>query len=150
MYSPASTSNYSKDSIYPSNFSPAYESATPHQLSLVIEEGSEVNSQWSMPSLDNSHKLSQSTDNIRLASPSVSVASTTSNTASLLQRTQLAYANLPTHLRPKHAWDELKLDSEGLVVGGTVPALIERLTVDTPSKESSNATAYHKLLRKVM
>lgn len=86
-----------------------------------------------MPSLGTSHKHSISTDNPRLVSPSTSVASSLSNVASL-QQARLAYASLPTYLRPKHAWDELKLDPEGAVVAGTVPALIERLTVDSPSQ----------------
>jgi hypothetical protein len=97
-----------------------------------MEEGSDVNSQWSMHSLGTSHKQSMSTDNARLASPSTSVASSNSNIASL-QQARLAYASLPTYLRPKHAWDELKLDPEGAVVAGTVLALVERLTMDFPS-----------------
>jgi hypothetical protein len=77
--------------------------------------------QLSKHSLDSSRK--------RLCSPSTTTASSAISAAALHQA-RLSQANEPWYLRPKYAWEELKLDSEGTVVAGTVQALIERLLLD--------------------
>lgn len=100
----------------------------PHQLSLVLEEGSDVNSEWSMPGY-NPSRASIDSSRGRLVSQPMSTASSSISVAAL-HRARLSQASMPWYLWPKYAWEELKLDSEGLVVAGTVPALIERLLLD--------------------
>ncbi|KIM23236.1 hypothetical protein M408DRAFT_264797 [Serendipita vermifera MAFF 305830] len=181
-YSSGTYGNQSRRSSgYAYTMSPPYEPPVPHQLSLVLEEGSDVNSNWSMPhssqaysqafSISSStsalqkqlaknrdHRLSSSgsalgtsinTGSGSLRSPtspgntsptnsggggggggSGSIAGSGVSTAAL-HRLRLAHSSIPWYLRPKHAWEELKLDSDGLVVAGTAPALVERLVTDT-------------------
>ena len=151
MYSPPSstpTTNYatprSSSSFY--TMSPPYDPPTPHQLSLVLEEGSEVNSQWSMPSIarveDYGHRISIGSSRGALSSPS---SSSTADSAAL-QQARLSQANVPWYLRPKYTWEELKVDANGLVIAGTVPALIERLLLDPLSESRPRYSESLKLI----
>lgn len=135
MYSPPSATTpvnyvYPRSSSSSYSMSPPYDPPIPHQLSLVLEEGSDVNSQWSMPSMprveEYAHRNSVGSSRGPLSSPS---SSTTADSAAL-QMARLSQANLPWYLRPKYTWEELKVDANGLVIAGTVPALIERLLLD--------------------
>jgi son of sevenless len=45
---------------------------------------------------------------------------------------KLAQSHLPMYLRPSYNSDTLKVDPEGRVKAGTLPALVERLTVNPP------------------
>lgn len=44
---------------------------------------------------------------------------------------RLGQSHLPWYLRPTYDSDMLKVDSEGRIKGGTLSALVERLTVDS-------------------
>ena len=44
---------------------------------------------------------------------------------------RLGQSHLPWYLRPTYDSDVLKVDSEGRIKGGTLSALVERLTVDS-------------------
>lgn len=48
---------------------------------------------------------------------------------------KLGQSHLPWYLRPSYNSDTLKVDPEGQVKAGTLPALIERLTIDPPGKQ---------------
>lgn len=54
--------------------------------------------------------------------------------AQAFHNAKIAQANLPWYLKPRHDNGEIKLEYDGTVIAGTVPALIERLTVDPLSK----------------
>lgn len=43
---------------------------------------------------------------------------------------RLGQSHLPWYLRPIYTSDQLKIDSEGRIKAGTLPALVERLTTD--------------------
>jgi hypothetical protein len=126
--SPTSKHGYSRDPPTFYGMSPSYDPPIPHQLSLVMEEGSDVNSQWSMPQ-EKLSKRSLDSSRGRLSSLATSTVSSAISAAALHQA-RLSQANLPWYLRPKYAWEELKLDPEGVVMAGTVQALIERLLLD--------------------
>jgi hypothetical protein len=132
--SPNSKDAYSRDPPTFYGMSPSYDAPIPHQLSLVMEEGSDVNSQWSMPQ-EQLSKHSFDSSRGRLSTPGTSTVSSAVSAAALHQA-RLSQANLPWYLRPKYVWEELKLDPEGIVVAGTVQALIERLLLDDHSTYS--------------
>ena len=54
--------------------------------------------------------------------------------AQAFHNAKVAQANLPWYLKPRHDNGDIKLEYDGTVIAGTVPALIERLTVDPLSK----------------
>lgn len=130
--SPTSKYTYARDPGTFYGISPSYDPPIPHQLSLVPEEGSDVNSQWSMPQ-EHQSRFSLDSSRGRLSSPATSTASSAISAAALRQA-RLSQSNIPWYLRPKYAWEELKLDAEGVVVAGTVQALIERLLLDDLSE----------------
>ena len=43
---------------------------------------------------------------------------------------KIAQANLPWFMRPRHSDEEIKLEYDGTVKAGTLPALVERLVID--------------------
>jgi son of sevenless-like protein len=47
---------------------------------------------------------------------------------------KLGQSHLPWYLRPSYDSDTLKVDSAGHIKAGTLPALVERLTVDPPGE----------------
>ncbi|KAI0068002.1 ras GEF [Artomyces pyxidatus] len=59
--------------------------------------------------------------------------------AQAFHNAKLAQANLPWYLRPKYGDDEIKLDYDGTVKAGTLPALVERLVID-PLRMSQQET----------
>ena len=61
--------------------------------------------------------------------------------AQAFHNAKLAQANLPWYLRPKYSDDEIKLEYDGSVKAGTLPALVERLVIDPLRKTCS---ARHK------
>ena len=152
---------------------PHYDPPIPHQLSLVLEEGSDVNSQWSMAHSSQAFSHTSSASALEkqalqqrgerqglspsgstnphsgsLVSPASPLSPGNANgpsTASL-HHLLMADPSTPWYLRPKHAWDELKLDADGLVVAGTAPALIERLTMDSTLSAAQEATLRSTLL----
>jgi son of sevenless-like protein len=130
--SPSGNYNYSRDPTILYSMSPQYDPPIPHQLSLVLEEGSEVDSQWSMPHAEQSLASIDESKGKRTSVP-VSTASSALSAAALHQA-RLAQASIPWYLRPKYTWEELKLDNDGSVIGGTVQALIERLLIQSPSR----------------
>jgi hypothetical protein len=132
--SPTSKDAYSHDPPTFYGISPSYDAPIPHQLSLVMEEGSDVNSQWSMPQ-EQFSKHSLDSSRRGLSTPGTSTVSSAISAAALHQARH-SQANLPWYLRPKYAWEELKVDSEGIVMAGTVQALIERLLLDDLSTYS--------------
>ena len=191
-YTPSNHVNQRRGGVssgYAYTMSPPYDPPVPHQLSLVMEEGSDVNSNWSMPhssqafsqafSVSSSasalqkqmarkeHRFSSGSGlgtSLNTGSGSLRSPTSPSNTSptnsgsgsmtapgagvstAALHRLRLAHSSIPWYLRPKHAWEELKLDSDGLVVAGTAPALVERLVSDTsmlpvqPSQEAALRT----------
>jgi son of sevenless len=50
---------------------------------------------------------------------------------------KLRQSHLPWYLRPSYDSGTLKVDPEGQVKAGTLPALIERLIIDPPGKQHS-------------
>lgn len=48
---------------------------------------------------------------------------------------KLGQSHLPWYLRPSYNSDTLKVDSAGHIKAGTLPALVERLTVDLPGEQ---------------
>ncbi len=54
--------------------------------------------------------------------------------AQAFHNAKVAQANFPWYLKPRHDNSDIKLEYDGTVIAGTVPALIERLTVDPLSK----------------
>ena len=54
--------------------------------------------------------------------------------AQAFHNAKVAQANLPWYLKPRHDNGDIRLEYDGTVIAGTVPALIERLTVDPLSK----------------
>ncbi|KAA1471413.1 ras GEF [Dentipellis sp. KUC8613] len=65
--------------------------------------------------------------------------------AQALYNAKIAQANLPWYLRPKYSEDEIKLDGDGNVQSGTLPALVERLVSD-PLRMSEQETFRHAFL----
>ena len=57
------------------------------------------------------------------------------NDAMNFYNAKLAQSHLPWYLRPSYNSDTLKVDPEGRIRAGTLSALVERLTVDPPSKQ---------------
>lgn len=54
--------------------------------------------------------------------------------AQAFHNARIAQASLPWYLKPRHDNNDIKLEYDGTVIAGTVPALIERLTLDPLSK----------------
>jgi son of sevenless len=57
------------------------------------------------------------------------------DSAQAFHNARQAQANLPWYLKHRHGGEEIKLDFDGTVKAGTLPALVEHLVVD-PLRES--------------
>ncbi|KAG8788344.1 hypothetical protein FRC15_004927 [Serendipita sp. 397] len=148
MYSPPSSSgSATRENFFHSmSMSPAYDPPIPHQLSLVLEEGSEVNSQWSMPHESVHIDNRRSVESARAGS-AYSPASAGAEgviTLGARQQARLSQANMPWYLKPEHAWEGLKVDQDLNVFAGTIPALVERLLLDPsrPLQEQAYRTTF--------
>ena len=56
--------------------------------------------------------------------------------AQAFHNARVAQANLPWYLKPSYTADDIKMEYDGSVRAGTLPALVERLTADSLSKFS--------------
>ena len=61
--------------------------------------------------------------------------------AHALHAARIAEANSPWYLRPIHGPDEIHLAYDGWIIGGTLPAIVERLTLDPISTLLSTIVA---------
>jgi len=52
------------------------------------------------------------------------------DSAQAFHNARQAQANLPWYLKHRHSEEEIKLDFDGAVKAGTLPALVEHLVVD--------------------
>ncbi len=54
--------------------------------------------------------------------------------AQAFHNAKVAQSSLPWFLRPDHGDDEIKVEFDGTVAAGTLPALVERLTIEPLSE----------------
>jgi son of sevenless-like protein len=67
------------------------------------------------------------------------------DSAQAFHNARQAQANLPWYLKHRHSEEEIKLDFDGAVKAGTLPALVEHLVVD-PLRESWFHYNHHQLI----
>ena len=54
--------------------------------------------------------------------------------AQAFHNARVAQANMPWYLKPSYTPDDIKMDYDGRVRAGSLPALVERLTAESLSK----------------